>query len=193
MNGPSALRPPVGTLRFVAPSRSERLLDDDYLGDLTARPLDEIRRMRAECQSVEVGLSYLRRLVQGRIDIVAAHQQRRAGGGGDLSSLVDALPGILAEHTHAGGPGRLPTLMAPSDDDEAELAAELDAIVAPGELASLDRASDDDLARMLDSLTALERAVSRRRRALHERIDALQAELTRRYKSGEASVEALLS
>ena len=34
--------------------------------------------------------------------------------------------------------------------------------------------------------------VSSRRRALFDHIDALQAELTRRYKTGEASVESLL-
>ena len=38
----------------------------------------------------------------------------------------------------------------------------------------------------------LERQVSERRQALFTRIDALQAELTRRYKTGEASVESLL-
>jgi hypothetical protein len=34
--------------------------------------------------------------------------------------------------------------------------------------------------------------VSGQRRDLFERIDALQAEITRRYKTGEASVDSLL-
>ena len=33
--------------------------------------------MRAECQDVETGLSYLRRVVQGRLDIVGAELTRR--------------------------------------------------------------------------------------------------------------------
>jgi hypothetical protein len=41
-------------------------------------------------------------------------------------------------------------------------------------------------------LSDLEHAVSARRRSLHERIDALQSELTRRYKTGEATVDSLL-
>ena len=41
-------------------------------------------------------------------------------------------------------------------------------------------------------MTDLERHVSGQRRALHERIDALQEELVRRYKTGEASVDSLL-
>jgi hypothetical protein len=35
--------------------------------------------------------------------------------------------------------------------------------------------------------------VSAERRGLHQRIDALQAELVSRYKSGRASVDGLLS
>jgi hypothetical protein len=34
--------------------------------------------------------------------------------------------------------------------------------------------------------------VSEQRQALFERIDALQAEITRRYKTGEASIDSLL-
>ena len=58
----------------------DRLLAAEYLGDLPARPIEQIRSMRAECQSVEVGLSYLRRLAQGRLDIVAAELGRRRTG-----------------------------------------------------------------------------------------------------------------
>lgn len=193
MNGPTALHARAGTLRSMGPSRTERLLAEDFLRDLPARSIDEIRSLRAECQAVEVGLSYLRRLVQGRIDIVAAHRRRRAEGAeAGLASLVEDLPGILADNTHAPGPGRLPTLMAPSAGDEAELRAELDAVVSAQRIANLDQCDAAALDRLLDALTGFEREVSDRRRAVHERIDALQAELTRRYRTGEASVESLL-
>ena len=45
---------------------------------------------------------------------------------------------------------------------------------------------------MADQLAAFEQRVSGHRRDLFERIDALQAEITRRYKTGEASVDSLL-
>ena len=173
--------------------RTRRLLAPDYLGDLRARTLDEIRAMRTECQEVEVGLSYLRRLVQGRLDIVAAEQRRRAQGGEpfDTADLVEHLPEILAEHGRAGtGPGRLPTLIAPGDDPE--LTAELDELVGPDTLGGIDEIDDADVTRLIEQLGDLEHRVSAQRRALHERIDALQAELTRRYKTGEATVESLL-
>lgn len=160
------------------------------MGDLTGIPLDEVRSRRAELQADEVGLSYLRRLAQGRLDIVAAAARNR---GVSMSALVDELPEILGEHVHAPGVGRLPTLMAPSADDESRLRADLDAVVAPEVLTSLDRLDDAELADLLDRLRAFEREISRRRHDVHRDIDELQAELTRRYKTGEADVGSLLS
>jgi hypothetical protein len=172
----------------------DRLLAAEYLGDLPARPIEQIRSMRAECQSVEVGLSYLRRLVQGRLDIVAAELgRRRTGGASDLASLVDQLPEILAEHVHAPGVGRLPTLMTPSEADLDALRTELDEVCDVNTVSTITEVADADVGALVEALTELERSVSARRRALFERIDALQAELTRRYKSGEASVESLLT
>ena len=53
-----------------------RLLDPTYLDDVDGLSLDDIRRMRAECQEAEASLSYLRRLIQGRMDIVHAYLER---------------------------------------------------------------------------------------------------------------------
>ena len=47
-----------------------QILATDYLSGLADRPVAELRVLRAECQSVETKLSYLRRMVQGRHDIV---------------------------------------------------------------------------------------------------------------------------
>ena len=83
----------------------DRVLDNAYVGDLASRSIEEIRAMRAESQAVETGLSYVRRLAQGRLDIVAADLRRRRDGGDppDLHSLVEHLPEILGEHVHAPG------------------------------------------------------------------------------------------
>src|SRR4051812_2452360 len=149
--------------------------------------------MRAECQEIETGLSYLRRLVQGRLDIVGAEQQRRNEGAepGDLSQLISQLPEILADRTRAPGFGRLPQLMAPGELDP-DLTARLDAIVGHHDLETLPSLDDTDLSQMHDALESFEREVSGTRRQLFDRIDALQAEVTRRYRTGEASVESLL-
>jgi hypothetical protein len=169
------------------------LLDPGYLGDLPARSIDDVRRMRAECQVVETGLSMLRRLVQGRLDIVGVELTRRADGGdpADLPDLIARLPEVLSDRTHAPGVGRLPQIMAPGDLP-AELEAELEAIGGPGTVSDLPALGDDALRALADQLMAFEQKVSGHRASLFERIDALQAEITRRYKTGEATVDSLL-
>ena len=148
--------------------------------------------MRAECQQVEAGLSYLRRMVQGRLDIVAAELSRRVEGlePPDLASLVDQLPEILGHNVQAPGLGRLPFNLEPPDDPE--LTTELDGILHHQSLTGLGQIDDDELRLLVDRLTDYEHTVSGRRRALFDHLDALQGELTRRYKTGEASVESLL-
>jgi len=170
-----------------------RILDPGYLGDLPARSIEEIRSMRAECQDVETGLSYLRRVVQGRLDIVDAELARRRSGGdpADLSSLIERLPEILGDHLRAPGNGRLPSSLGPGRPD-AELEARLDALVAEADLDAITEVDEAHLVTARDALAELEIEVSTRRRSLFDCIDGLQAELTRRYKTGEASVESLL-
>ena len=178
----------------MASPQLERLLEPDYLGDLQARPLEEVRAMRSECQQVEVGLSYLRRLAQARLDIIAGELRRRTEGGdpGDLSELIGKLPEILADRGRAPGLGRLPQHLAPGDSEH-ELQAELEAIVSEGGLASLPEMDEEHVRRLEESLVSFEHEVSGKRRELHQRIDALQAEITRRYQTGEANVDTLLS
>ena len=155
--------------------------------------MDDVRAMRAECQEVETGLSLLRRVVQGRLDIVGVELHRRAEGGDpdDLPDLIARLPEVLSDRTHAPGVGRLPQMMTPGEMPP-ELEAELDAIVGTGHLADLPSVDDATLRSMADQLAAFEQRISGHRHDLFERIDALQAEITRRYKTGEASVDSLL-
>ena len=169
------------------------LLDPGYLGTLPDRPMEEVRAMRAECQEVETGLSLLRRLVQGRLDIVGLELTRRAEGAEptDLADLIARLPEVLSDRTHAPGVGRLPQIMSPGEMPP-ELEAELDGIIGAGGLSHLSEESDDGLRDLAQRLGDLEVKVSGIRHALFERIDALQAEITRRYKTGEATVDSLL-
>ncbi len=69
----------------------------------------------------------------------------------------------------------------------------LDDIIPPSRLGSLPALPDSDLERVIDRLVLLEREISARRRSLHEVLDRLQEEIVRRYSSGEASVDNLLS
>ena len=177
-------------------ARLDRVLADDYVAGLEALDLAEIRNRRAECQEVEVGLSYARRIVQGRLDIIHAELERRSAGEGRSSSsdLVDRLKEgeMLGDHARPAGFGRLPTLLEPGADSD-EYLAEADEVAHQESLSSLPDLADDDVQELSDQLGDIERKLSDRRRLVFDRIDALQAEIVRRYKSGAATADSLLT
>jgi RsiG-like len=172
----------------------DRILASTYLDDIESRSLGDIRSMRTECQEAEVALSYLRRLVQGRLDIVHAYLEHSGSDQPpDLTALVDELPGILSSGPgRPPGPGHLPQLFTP-DTEESDLTTELDGVLGADQIAGLADLGTGELQEIAGRLEAMERQVSSDRRALHERIDALQAELVDRHKTGRATVDGLLS
>ena len=169
------------------------ILEPDYLGALGDRPLPEVRAMRDRCQQVEGGLSYVRRLAHGRLDIVGGELARRREGGdpGDLSALVQRLPELLTDAGDSARVQRSPRRVE-LGDASTDLEAELDAIAPVDDLADLIDLDADGLQALADRLVVFERTVSDRRRRVHERIDTLQAEIARRYRDGEASIESVL-
>ncbi len=172
----------------------DRILAGTYLEGIESRSLADVRAMRTECQEAEVALSYLRRLVQGRLDIVHAYLEHPGSDQPpDLSTLVEELPGILsAGPGRPPGPGHLPQLLTP-DTEESGLTTELDGVLGADQIASLADLGPAELTDLAARLEAIEGRVSSDRRALHERIDTLQAELVDRHKTGRATVDGLLS
>ncbi len=176
----------------------EEVLADKVLDALTARPMDDLRRLRTRCTEVEADVSLARRVVQGRLDIIG-HEVRRRSGDADaaaaLPSLLFDLPSLMTDEPRAGrgaAGGRAVSITAPGDVAH-ELVARLDEVASPGRLTSVSSLPDPDLADLLGKMRAYEQELSTVRRRLHERIDALQAEIGRRYRDGEATVDSLLS
>lgn len=151
--------------------------------------LAELRDLRNTLQRDDDAVSFVRRMTQARLDLVQAEQRRRAEGGGHSSSEVtDALSGVLSEHL-TGGTARPPR---PAEDfSDHPLAVQLDELCneVGGDTSEL---SDDELEQFAARLVAFERSRSEERRELFARIDALSAELVRRYREGEADVDGLL-
>lgn len=171
-----------------------QLLVDDYLNGLSDRSIEDLRSMRAQCQRAETAVSFLRRLAQGRLDIIHAYLDRQEDQGAvDLDELVDELSEIMAAGPpRPAGPGRLPAQMAPAMD-EGELTAELDQVLDAGQVVRLADMPRQQLLAIAEELAGFEQRVSHQRRALHERIDRLQAEIVDRYKSGRLSADELLA
>lgn len=176
--------------------RLERILAPDYTSGLSDLDLSEVRARRSECQEVELGLSYARRLVQGRLDIIHAELERRGSGSGrsDAGDLVDRLKEgeMLGDQSRPPGFGRLPTLMAPDEAGE-EFSVEIDEVADADSLANLPELDDAAITNLAEQLTALERSLSDRRRQVFDRIDAFQAEIVNRYKTGSADPDELLA
>ena len=172
--------------------------DPSFLANLGERDMDELRAVRSRCQSLENSLSYVRRLIQGRVDIVGGELQRRRDGGdeGNTSELIGRLPDILSDGSRVqGGPGavRPPSSLEPDPEVTSKLEAKLDAILAADDLGNVSTITEDALLNGLTELNNLEDEVSNSRRSLHSIIDTVQAEVTRRYTTGEATIDGLLS
>ena len=167
----------------------EKLLAPAYLDDLAQRSLQEVRAMRAECQEAETAVSYLRRMAQGRLDLVHACLDHPE----DLDTLVENLPTIIGSGPpRPPGYGRLPSQMSP-DLGRDDLTDEIDGVLDAERVGALPQMSQDELRQVGERLNEIETRISHQRRALHERIDTLQAEIVSRYKTGEASVDGLLA
>jgi anti-sigma-K factor RsiG len=164
----------------------ERITDPNYLDGLGDISLDELRTMRDECREGENELSFERRLCQARIDILSAELEQRSGGASE--GLLERLPEILATEGIRQGdsalPARAPDFSVPRNADVPRRRVE--EIVGEQTLARLASISSDEIRTIIASLGEHESAVSARRKQVHEVLDAVQAEVVRRYVSGEA-------
>jgi hypothetical protein len=170
----------------------QRIAGAAYLADVASRSAAELRDRRAECQRVEDRISFVRRLAQGRLDIVRGVRDRRATGSDatDVAALVATLPETLAGGVGGGRRGRVPRV--PDLGDAAEAAAELDALCPPADIAHLGQLPPDELDRLEAALADYERQISEQRRVVFDRLDVLANELANRYRAGETSVDSLL-
>ncbi|MCX4675407.1 ABC transporter substrate-binding protein [Streptomyces sp. NBC_01433] len=154
----------------------------------TGLRLPELRTLRRDAQRDEADLSYVRRLVQGRIDILRAELARRRD---PETPVVDRLSEILADApSRHRTSARHVTLTTPRSDEYRRLAAET---LAEVELSDLDARTDEELHTAMGRLVRYEQQVSRRRHQLQRTADDCSAEIARRYRDGEAQVDDLLA
>ncbi|MER7849170.1 ABC transporter substrate-binding protein [Kitasatospora sp. NPDC096077] len=170
--------------------------------DLERLGLDQLRTLRRETLEQEADLSYLRRLLHGRMDILRAELDRRPGGpvrtggvrpageepGGDL---LDRLPAILTDAPSTVRRSARHVTLGPPRTQESQL--EADALMGDVQLADLAAHPAEELLAALERLRAHEREVSGRRQLLLRTADGCNAEITRRYRDGEARVDDLLA
>lgn len=172
--------------------RVDRVLAPQFCAGLTDLTLDEVRARRSDADQEEADLSYARRLLQGRIDILRAERAARHGTGPLSGShrtdaeIADALSHVLGqERRQDHGLGRH-LGAAPSRVGEHRREAERAvADVGGSDLAAM---SDDELAAAIVRLSEIEARVSRTRRDVQTVVDRLTEEIARRYMTGEVTV-----
>lgn len=169
--------------------RIDRVLAEDFLTEIKDRSLEDLRAMRLDAEQEEADLSYIRRLIQGRIDIVRAELSRRESG--STGSIIDDLPRILAEEPRpsARGLGRHAPV-EPSRVDEHQ--RQVEALVADVGISDVTARTPEELRAAQARLEVEEDKVSTDRRLVQQAMDGCAAELTRRYREGDADIEALL-
>ena len=155
--------------------------------DAAALALGDLRALRAKLQHEDDAVSYVRRLAQARLDFVRAEMRNRADGSD--RDITDEIPNVIGSHLTGGAP-RPPRPVV--DFSAHPLAVELEVLCDDACSTDLPAMSHEELASYAGRLHDFEQLRSNQRRDLFARIDALSAELVRRYRDGEANVEGLL-
>ena len=172
--------------------RIDRIQDPAFLDGLGELPTDELRARRAMCDDLDVELSYYRRMLHGRMDLLAFEARRRAGE--EEQTLLEALPQILAQGAYTPQPG-LPERAIPIEIPDVPTRGRrlVDHALQGDFLVRLPSMSDEDIHEAQAFLEQVEAEVSQQRRVVHQALDRLQEELTRRYREGLADPGELLA
>ena len=168
--------------------RIDIVLEPEYLDNLSGLDLDELRRRRHTAEDVESQISYYRRLLHGRMDLLNFELRRR--GGEEERTLLEALPEILASGMVFGEEPNLRHIETMPPIPSKTGRRLIDTIMDDSVLTQLSDLSDDDVVEALDQIQEVETEMSNQRKQLHAVIDTLQSEIVARYKSeqGEATV-----
>ena len=166
--------------------RIDHIRGAGFVEGLPELSLDELRQRRDECLAEREYLSFLRRLVQGRAEILAAEVERRRGDGAQ-GPLVERLASILGGEGQ--GPSRGEAVKVGLPEEELLLARRrVERLVSDAAISDPAQLDDDRLAEAVDLLYREEQEVSEARGAVIAVLDRLQEELKRRYKDDPSLV-----
>ena len=158
--------------------RIDRIVDPSFVDGLDELPLDDLRGRRDECMAEREYLSLLRRLVQGRVEILRAERETRTG---EAAPVLDRLPEILG--TDEGGASRGEAVRVGLPDEEMALARRrVERLVADAGVSDPTSLDDDALAEATARFSEEERRLSEARHAVIVVLDRVLDELKRRYK-----------
>jgi hypothetical protein len=160
--------------------RIDRIRDAAFVRGLSNLPIDELRRRRDDCLIERDHLSMIRRLVQGRAEILQAELTSR--GMPEQGPLVERLAEILAPDDHpVTSRGEAVRVGVP--EEEMLLARRrVERLVSDATISDPTALDDHELASAIEALASEEQNVSQARGEVIRALDTVQDELKRRYK-----------
>jgi hypothetical protein len=163
--------------------RVDRIKDSAYVDGLVELSLEDLRARRDECLAEREYLSLLRRLVQGRAEILQAEVTARTSGE-DRGPLVDRLAQVLSAGDEHHGSSRGEAVRVGLPEEEMLLARRrVERLVADAGISDPTELDDERLANAVEVLSGEERVVSEDRHEVLRVLDVVQDELKRRYKA----------
>ncbi|HEY7666893.1 MAG TPA: aerial mycelium formation protein [Actinomycetota bacterium] len=161
--------------------RIDRIRSTSYTDDLDALDLEALRAKRDECLAEREYLSLLRRLVQGRAEILKAELDARSSDS-EHAPLIERLSTILAGDESSGG-SRGEAVRVSIPEEELTMARRrVERLVADAGISDPSALDDVRLADAVQVLEGEEREVSAARSDVIRVLDIVQDELKRRYK-----------
>jgi hypothetical protein len=162
--------------------RIDRITASGFGEGVASLDTDEVRRRRDHCLAEREYLSYLRRLIHGRMEIMQAEVQARADG--IEVPLVDRLATILGADAPSG-PSRGEALRLGLPEGEMHHARRrVERLIASAAFSHPESMDDEALRQAIETLEDEEKQVSSVRRTVMDLHDLFQAEMKRRYKEG---------
>ena len=163
--------------------RIDQIRDPEFIVGLDSISIEALRERRDICSDLDVELSFYRRMLHGRMDLLSFELRRRSGA--ETRSLMEALPEILAgsgepSPSRPVGDSRTIPIEAPFLPEVGK--RPVDRALGDDFLARLPGLSDDDLEETRLMLAEVEADISAQRRAVFEVLDLIQDELTSRYR-----------
>ena len=161
--------------------RIDRITAPGFADGLADLSLDELRARRDDCLAEREYLSLLRRLLQGRAEILQAEIDAR-GSGEDRAPLVERLTAVLSGDEHpVTSRGEVVRVAIP--EEELLLARRrVERLAGDAGISDPAALDDDELESAVDALATEEHTVSESRHDVIVVLDALQDELKRRFK-----------
>jgi hypothetical protein len=160
--------------------RIDVVLADDFTEGLPSLELDLLRDRRDMVEQAETELSYYRRLLHGRQDLLAFEMKRLSGE--ESRSIMEALTEILSgDESTGGGEHRVRGGFAPDLPKQGN--RPIDRVLGDDFLTHLPTLDDEGLTEIEGKLKDAEESVTVQRNRVHAVHEVLQAEVTSRYQT----------